>query len=293
MSATVATVFTPFFLPMKRVVERVRRGFERGAIVRVKGFPIKVYCLREPEHIAQLFNHPEARGRKFPAMMPRVKSVMGNGAYILEGADDWKERRQKVQALFKRPEFLRWTDSAIPLVDEMVQGWRTHAASSAQFDAFKPLQLLITAIDLKIFFNVVLPEEELRQVQEDTHFVDLHFVHPSPLWFPLPKNIRFRRSIRRLREHVLRWIRERRAAANVPEDLLSHLLRLTHNASGSAWSDEDILGEIFSIYFGASVMSTSLAWMIYLIASDTGGSERRSPRRQRRSSKDARSPPRI
>lgn len=267
MPATVATVFTPFFLPMKRVVERIRRGFERGAIVRLKGFPIRVYCLREPEHIAQLFNHPEARGRKYPAMMPRVKSVMGRGAYVLEGGDDWKERRQKVQVLFKRAEFLRYTNGAIPAVDHMLQGWRAHAASGDSFDAFKPLQMLITQIDLKMFFSVVLPENQLRQIQEDTHFVDLHFVHPSPLWFPLPKNIRFRRSIRRLREHVLRWIRERRASSDSPEDLLSHLLGLTHNSSGIAWTDEDVLGEIFSIYFGASVMSTSLGWMVFLIAS--------------------------
>ena len=267
MPATVATVFTPFFLPMKRIVERVRRGFERGGIVRLKGFPINVYCLREPEHIAQLFNHPEARGRKYPAMMPRVKTVMGNGAYILEGADDWKERRQKVQALFKRAEFLRWTNGAIPAVDEMLDSWQAHAGSGTPFDSFKPLQLLITQIDLKMFFNLELPEGQLRQVQEDTHFLDLHFVHPSPLWFPLPNNIRFRRSISRLRSTFLRLIRERRAVSDPPEDLLSHLLQLTHDTSGLPWTDEDNLGEIFSIYFGASVMSTSLAWMVFLIAS--------------------------
>jgi cytochrome P450 len=55
--------------------------------------------------------------------------------------------------------------------------------------------------------------------------------------------------------------------SNPPEDLLSHLLQLTHDSSGLPWTDEDILGEIFSIYFGASVMSTSLGWMVFLIAS--------------------------
>jgi cytochrome P450 len=267
MPATVATVYTPFFLPMKRIVERVRRGFDRGGIVRLKGFPISVYCLREPEHVAQLFNHPEVRGRKYPAIMPRVKAVMGNGAYVLEGADDWKERRQKVQALFKRAEFLRWTNSGIPAVDQMLDSWHPHATSGAPFDSFKPLQLLITHIDLKMFFNLDLPEQQLRSMQEDTHFVDLHFVHPSPLWLPLPNNIRFNRSISRLRSSFLGCIRERRAMSSPPEDLLSHLLQLTHDSSGLPWTDEDILGEIFSIYFGASVMSTSLGWMVFLIAS--------------------------
>jgi cytochrome P450 len=149
----------------------------------------------------------------------------------------------------------------------MLDSWRAHASSGAPFDSFKPLQLLITQIDLKMFFNLELPEQQLRQVQEDTHFVDLHFVHPSPLWFPFPKNIRFRRSITRLRASFLGWIRDRRGMANPPDDLLSHLLQLKHDNSGLPWTDEDILGEIFSIYFGASVMSTSLAWMVFLIAS--------------------------
>ncbi len=66
---------------------------------------------------------------------------------------------------------------------------------------------------------------------------------------------------------MLELIRERKANPEEKADLLSVLFEIKDAQTGQAWSDKDIVDEMFSVYFGASVMSVTLAWAFYLIAS--------------------------
>ena len=149
------------------------------------------------------------------------------------------------------------------------------------FDICRDLQALVTQLNFEMFFSADLSggksdlsDPLLEQIRAQTHFIELEFVRPAPLWLPLPKHFRFRKYDKQLRETLLKIIAERRSHTKDTQDLLSVLLDLRDDASGEPWSDQDILDEIFSVYYGAAVMSTTLAWCFYKIATNADVQQR-------------------
>lgn len=263
------------FTPVKRIVDQVGQGFEElGDVLQVTGLPVKVFCFRNQEHVAALLRHQPVGMTKYPQILPRVKKVMGNGGYILAGGSEWKERRTKVQPAFKAP-CLRHYAQQIPAVTRhLINRWDERIEREGVFDICRDLQALITQINFDIFFSkdlsggkCDLSDPLLEEVRSKTQFIELEFVRPTPLWVPQPKHFRFRQYDARLREIMREIIRERRNAKTEDKDLLSVLLDVRGEESGKPWTDEDILDEVFSVYYGAAVMSTTLAWCFYMIAS--------------------------
>src|SRR4030095_12325135 len=144
--------------------------------------------------------------------------------------------------------------------------WRRYASSGQIFDGFRPLRLLTSRINIQMFFSRQLEETGLRHLEEETHFLEPRFATMMPLALPLPGNIRFRRFTRRLRSRMRTLIDERRRTVVVHHDVLSHVLTLRDTA-GNAASDEEIIDELLSVFFGATAVGISLGWALYLIAS--------------------------
>lgn len=268
-SARLIPVFrTSPFRPIKAIVDDVGQAFEQlGDVIQIKGFPVSVFCLRDPKHIETLFYHPIVGGTKFPAILPRVKRVMRTGAYILEGGDEWKDRRIPVQKGFKGEYLNRYLQPVPPLVEKMIHNWNMALDRSGAVDIVPGLQSLITQVNFKQYFSIDLDGEELESVRRQTHFVELNFVKPLPLWLPLPAHLEFDRHTRALRTRFLELVRNRRTAPQASHDALAILLNAEHKRDGKTWTDEEIVDEMFSIYFGASVMATTLAWALYLVGS--------------------------
>jgi cytochrome P450 len=79
--------------------------------------------------------------------------------------------------------------------------------------------------------------------------------------------MRFWRNRRGLRKILLNLVAQRRRQPNdTADDLLGLLISLQHGPNGRPWSDDDIVDEITSVYFGASVMSATITWTVYLLA---------------------------
>ena len=257
------------FRPMKAIVGDLGRAFETlGDVIQVKGFPARVFCLRNPAHIEQLFYHPTIGGTKFPTILPRVKNVMRTGAYILKGGEDWKDRRVPVQKGFKGEYLNRYLQHVSPLVAKLLEQWEALFQQRGEVDIVPGLQSVITQINFKQYFSIDLQGDELEQVRRQTHFIELNFVTPWPLWIPLPDHFKFRQYAGELRTRFYMLLRARRAHPSEAHDALAILLNARHKETDPAWSDDEIVDEMFSIYFGASVMATTLAWALYLLGSD-------------------------
>lgn len=256
------------FRPMKDIVDDVGRAFERfGDVIQVKGFPARVYCFRNPVHIEHIFYHQTVGGAKFPVILPRVKSVMRSGAYILEGGNEWKERRIPVQKGFKGEYLDRYLQYVPPLVDALIEQWEGTLSREQVVDVIPGLQSLITQVSFKQYFSIDLVGEDLELVRQQTHFIQLNFVKPWPLWLPFPGHLKFRRYAHELRQRFHAIVRARRAN-NIPaHDAMALLLGAGRKGTAPGWTDEQIVDEMFSIYFGAVVMATTLAWAIFLLGS--------------------------
>lgn len=267
---TVATRSIPkhrawLFRPIKQTVLDVGRAFDRsGDVLEVTGLPARIFVFRHPDHAGMILKHPEVGNQKYVRILPRVKWVMGRGGYILPGGSEWRERRRLVQGAFRGPCLRGYVDRVPALVSEMLAQWNADIASGHAFDICRGLQHLITRANFEMFFSHRLEEPELTQIIEDTHFVQLNFVRVSPLSIPMPGNLRFRRSVARLRTKMASLVSARRAEPDRHQDLLSVLLQAERE---NGWTEPEIVGEIFSVYFGAAVVATTLAWTLFLLAS--------------------------
>ena len=263
----VKSIFVPFFLPVPRLLERVRKGFQESPIVEVKGYPLRIFCLRDPETIAQLYSNPQAGATKHPGLLPRVQRVMGNGGFILAGGGEWRDRRQQVQGAFRRSELREYIQRIPEDVDRTLDEWAPLVERAEMVDIYKLVRIMMTRINLQMFFSAQLSETEVHDLEQEVHFIEGNFVKPSPLFIPFPKNLRFRRYAGSLRARMLRLIQKRRNSNTQFHDLLSYLLNVRNLQTGHPWPDKEIVDEILSILFGASVMSVTLTWAFGLMGS--------------------------
>ena len=262
----IKSVVAPLFLPMQYNMDKIRNGFEEAAILRFVGAPIRAYGLIDPEHIATLFADSNATITKKPAFMPRVKAVMADGAFIMDGGMKWTQRRQSVQPAFKRPELASFLQDIPDITANALNRWSVYARNETPFNIVTVMRTLMTQVIMKMFFSKDLDESDAATLGRQVHFIEENFLRASPLFLPFPRNIEFRKHARALRQRMQALIDERRQAAAIPNDLLTHLLSMRHPETGRELTDDQLVSEMLSIYFGANVMATSLSWALYAVA---------------------------
>jgi cytochrome P450 len=271
-----------FYAPIRTTVDQIGAAFDaHGDVVQLTGFPFRVFCFRKPEHVALLLTHQPVGMTKHPGVLPRVKFVMGDGGYIVAGENEWRERRGRVQPAFRGPCLFHYAQQVPNVTAHLLKRWDSRAIAEGVFDICRDLQALITQINFQIFFSADLSgasddltDSRLEEIRHQTHTIELDFVRPAPLWLPLPSHLRFRRYHRALSRTMLDLISDRKAHPTDAQDLLSALLPLARPGADAAWTDQDIVDEAFSVYYGASVMSTTLAWCFYLVAAHRESQER-------------------
>jgi cytochrome P450 len=89
---------------------------------------------------------------------------------------------------------------------------------------------------------------------------------PLPPVVPTPGNLRVRRAVAGLDRIVYGMIRERRASAHDPGDMLSMLLATRDADDGSALSDLEVRDQAMTILLaGHETTAAALAWTFYLL----------------------------
>lgn len=263
MKTHLPKITVPFYTPIPQVIEKISKAFKtRGDVLEVRGFPIRVFCFRNPEHCRQILTHKTVGETKMPALLPRVKWVMGKGAYIMAGGKAWRTKRHQVQAAFSAEKILDYC-SVIPEIAGVTLT-RLKKQEGA-FDLYEEMQRLITAFSFKAFFSEDLKPEDLEAAYRQTHFVEKHFAVFMPHWIPFKKNLLFSIAAERIKKTMLKILRRRRVHPKATGDVLELLLTL-RDEEGKPWTDDGIAGEMLSIYFGASVMATTLTWAISLLS---------------------------
>jgi cytochrome P450 len=91
-------------------------------------------------------------------------------------------------------------------------------------------------------------------------------VIPLPPAVPTPRNLRYRRAVRRLDSVIYRVIRERRAQDGDRGDVLSILLS-ARDEDGSAMADEQVRDETMTLFAaGHETTANALSWTFHLLA---------------------------
>ena len=235
-------------------------------ILRITGFPKKVYVSKEPEFARAVFGDKTVGMTKLPAIMPRIEKVMKKtGGFIMAGGEEWKRQRKISQQAFRPDSFDERMRPLSGIAEPYFQRW---ASNTGPFDIFADLREIFCDFNFQMLFGHRLEATQLRQVEQATLFLDLEFVNPLPLAVPTPRNLKFRKSMgvvyRAFEDAIVARRSDGHAAPD--SDLLGVLLQndLEHDR---------LLGEMGSVYFGASILSTTLAWALFLIGSNAAVEE--------------------
>ena len=90
---------------------------------------------------------------------------------------------------------------------------------------------------------------------------------PLPRWLPTPANLRAFRAVRRLDAIIYGFIEQRRASAENPGDLLSLLLAVMDEETGSGMTNRQLRDEAMTLFLaGHETTALALSWTWYLVA---------------------------
>jgi cytochrome P450 len=259
-------VFVPFYSSYSALIARLAAGFaEQGDVLQVTGIPLNLFCFRHPEHIRQIYTHKAIGTSKQPALLPRVRWIMGKGSFIHAGGEDWKRRRYMVQPALTRNESMDYARVVPAATTARLDRWRTHADGCRRIDVHHEMGCLVADVTLKSLFSEDVGDR-IGVVYQETQALLSAFTDRLPLWVPFPKHFRFRKAARSLRGRMTAMVERRQSSPERPRDLLSILLDTPDKEAGRKWTVEEITDEMLSLYFGASIMKIALAWAFYLLS---------------------------
>lgn len=205
------------------------------------------YLLNHPDHIKAILCAPQSEmARSTP---PGLKRLVGRGLLTSQGNYHRCHKRMLAPAFHK--EIVRqWGLTIVAECRRLRAGWRDGQELDIEYEMLR----LTLAIVLKAFLSVDLAERTDEIARAANTLIEMIHCRTLPVVDDLLDKIALGR-IRRFndaRQHfdaiVYRMIRERRDAASPAKDLLSTLLQIRDEETGSpALTNEEIRDEVVTM----------------------------------------------
>jgi cytochrome P450 len=160
-------------------------------------------------------------------------------------------------------------------MERMLSGWRDGETREVHGEMMR----LTTEVVVKTLFNSPVPREIDDLSQASAAVMERFVSQMKPLtillgMLPTPSSIQFGRVMRRLDNYIYSLIRERRAGAEDPGDLLSMLLN-ARDEDGSRMSDRQLRDELTTLMVaGLDTTALALSWSLHLLAVNPETQER-------------------
>jgi cytochrome P450 len=269
-------VRTWFWRSFPRISDDIQRGFEEhGDLIQLKGFGVRVYCLRNPEHIECVFKDPKVGISKLPSVFPRLKALMPKSIVVNHGDENWSKRRKQIQTLFKKSYMERYARITTQSVQEMLHDrWTSFSESGQTFDLYDELQRFLTQLGFRLFFSTTLSEAQLQAAQEKWYFIESQFPQRFAPYFPTRNDRMVRRYSGDARKLMQGLINARRIRPTVDDDLLSFLLTQHDPSTDRPYSDESMVDQMIELFTSVRLVGPPLGLGLRLIADHVEVQER-------------------
>ena len=256
---------TSFFLTARR---------EHGDLFRYQFGPRTVYLAAHPDAVKHVLLDNNTNYRKHSAY-DKVKPLVGEGLLTSEG-DTWLANRRLAQPVFHKQRIQGFgkmmVDETLRMLDER---WESYARAEKAFDLLpEMMRLTLTVVGRALFSRDLSGEaatvgEALSFALEHSNKRSLSVV-TAPAHWPLPANLRFKRSLQALDDLVYGMIKERRAVGEEKDDLLSMLLHASDADTGEAMNDRQLRDEAMTLFLaGHETTANALSWLFYLLSQHT------------------------
>lgn len=247
-----------------------------GAVVKLGKLSGKnFYLVSDPGLIHEIF-----LDKKDEFMMTRdsdvLKALFEDSIFMLKG-DAWTKRRALIAPVFSQsflPELIRNMESSVL---RFVERWQTLSASpDAVIDLEKEMMLLTQEIIVKVMFGSEFREsvDELKEAFE-TGMVYRQKrrwgFFKLPMNWPTPASRKFRDVLNRLNDVIETIIDDYSRRSEQPHCLLSILLGIRDEESGSPLTRKEVREEVKTIFnTGFITTATALTWLFHLVSQNPG-----------------------
>lgn len=241
-----------------------------GDVVRLRLGPMLIHLVTHPEHIRQVLVTHQHNYNKATRSSAKISHFCGESLLTSNG-EFWMRQRRLMQPIFAQQRLGAYTDGMIAAVNELLDRWRSQAATGRPLDVASEMMGLTFRIVGRALFgadltgDVAAVEEAATVVMRHTYRKLEHLIN-IPLWLPTPGNLRFRQALRTLDRLVTRLIETRRTAST-EEDVLTCLLRQRDEQTGQAMTAEQLRNESVTLLLaGHETTANALTWTWYLLA---------------------------
>jgi cytochrome P450 len=242
-----------------------------GPVFRYQVGPFVFHLASHPDGVRHVL---QDHYRNYPRswMYRRVKPVIGDGMVSTEG-EVWRRQRRMAQPAFTHQRVAALAAPMTELAGEMLDRWdATFARTGRTFDlAAEMVELTLRIVgrtllgvdlsgdtaDLRVYINEAMAWVEYRMS---------HLLSPPPS-VPTPRNLRFNRSMRAFDRIVYGVIRQRRRDGAAGDDLMSLMLDVRDEESGTAMTDLEVRDQAMTfIGAGHETTAVALSWVFYLLS---------------------------
>ena len=237
---------------------------EHGDVVHLRVVNHPVYILSHPRDIEYVLVGKAGNFIK-SVFLRESRALFGDGLLTSEGSL-WQKQRRALQPGFNHDHVLSYTRTMADATARMLATWQDGEERDVHQD--------MTRLTLEIVGKVLFGEEVGADVDRACDAFGRFFqqyderfgLYLIPEWLPTPDNLRYRRSIKRLDEIVLRIIRGKKTNGNGhAPDVLSVLLRALEGKNQKI-EERQVRDEMMTLFFtGHETTALALAWTFYLL----------------------------
>jgi cytochrome P450 len=227
--------------------------------------PFSCILFNKPEHLHNILVEHAYDFDKGMTIHRVFRSVLGNGIICSEG-DFHRHQRKLMAPSFQPRRIASYADIMGYYGERIQQTW----TDGAIIDVGEHMTNLTMSIIGKVLFDAdVFTETDELGVAMTT--VSTYVTHglarllPLPYSWPTPGNRRTDKAVQVLRNHIRRFIDERRSNPTEHNDFLSMLLQ-ARDEDGQPMSNEQVMAECLILFLGGhETTATALTWTWYLL----------------------------
>lgn len=243
---------------------RCARDF--GDVVGIRLGPHRAVVLNHPDLVEEVLVTQARHFIKHFALRVNPR-VLGNGLLTSDG-DSWLRQRRLMQPAFSRARVGAYAPVMAEYAGRMLARWQP----GAPCDVFAEMSRLTLEIAAKTLFDAEAGDKanevgRALEVLLEAFLTRVHRLWAPPRWLPTPRNLRFRRALRRLDEILYGFIAQRRQNPEQRPDLLSILLRARDEQDHTGMTDRQLRDEAMTLFLaGHETTALALTWSWYLLA---------------------------
>jgi cytochrome P450 len=231
--------------------------------------PFPTILFNKPEHVQSILVEHAYDFDKGVAIHNTFRPLIGDGIFSSEG--DFHRHQRKLMAPSFQPRHIAgYADIMGHYGEQIQQTW----PDGSVIDVNQQMTNLTMSIIGKTLFDAdVFSETDelgaamLVTTEYASHAFSTLFLPPYS--WPLPRNRRTRKAVHVLRNHIQRFIDERRNNPTERDDFLSILLQ-ARDEDGKPMSDEQLMAECLTLFgAGHETTATALSWTWYLLCQHT------------------------